>query len=347
MEAVTGNLPAQLSSFVGREAEVAEIVKGVGDDRLVALTGPGGVGKTRLALQAAAKVGGSFPDGVWLVELAGLASGAEVPAAVAAVLVVSQQAGRTLWGSVCDACAYRRLLLLVDNAEHLLDDVAELARTLLAAAPGVRVLVTSREALAVAGERLWPVRPLSVKDEAVALFADRARAVRPDFAVTAANAEPVAEVCRHLDGMPLAVELAAARVASMTPAEIAGRLDERFRLLRAGRRTRVERHQTLRATIDWSYDALDDAAQRSFAELTVFPASFSGSAAEAVLGGAGHDDAWEIRDALDRLVAKSLITATDLEGITRYQLLETIRVYAAERLAERGGVEELRWAHAA
>jgi hypothetical protein len=185
-----------------------------------------------------------------------------------------------------------------------------------------------------------------VEDEAVALFAERARAVRPDFEIAAGNAAAVTEVCRHLDGMPLAIELAAARVGSMTPAEIAGRLRERFRLLRAGRRTRAERHQTMRATIDWSYDALDPADQLVFVQLAVFPASFTEPAAEVVLGG-GNEDPWQVIDALDALVAKSLVSAADIEGVTRYQLLETVRHYAAERLAERGGVEELRRAHAA
>jgi predicted ATPase len=322
-------------------------VKAIGVERLVTLTGPGGVGKSRLALQAAAGVAASFDGGAWLVELAGLADGSEVPAAVAAVLGVSQQPGRSLWGSVCDACHYRRLLLVLDNAEHLLDAVADLVNELLGSASGVRVLVTSREALGVSGERVRPVRPLAVEDEAVALFVERVRAVRPDFELAAGNAVAVVEVCRHLDGMPLAIELAAARAGSMTPGEIAGRLDERFRLLRAGRRTRVERHQTLRATIDWSYDSLDEGDRRVFAELAVFPASFTERAAEAVLAGGGNDDAWEVIDALDRLVAKSLVSAADIEGVTRYQLLETVRHYAAERLAERGGVEESRRAHAA
>jgi predicted ATPase/class 3 adenylate cyclase len=347
LDALPGNLAVQLSSFVGRETDVAEVVNDIGVERLVTLTGPGGVGKTRLALQAAAGVAAGFDGGVWLVELAGLADGGEVPAAVAAVLGVAQQPGRSLWGSVCDACHYRRLLLVLDNAEHLLDPVADLVVELLGSASGVKVLVTSREALGVAGERIRPVRPLAVEDEALALFAERARAVRPEFEVAVGNAEAVVEVCRHLDGMPLAIELAAARVGSMTPAEIAGRLDERFRLLRAGRRTRVERHQTLRATIDWSYDSLDEVEGRVFAELAVFPASFTQRAAEAVLSGSGHDDAWEVIDALDRLVAKSLVSAADIEGVTRYQMLETVRHYAAERLAERGGVEKLRRAHAA
>lgn len=341
-----GNLPTQLSSFVGRGIEVAEVATKIGAERLVTLTGPGGVGKTRLGLQVAAELTSDFNDGTWLIELAGLADGAEVPAAVAAVLGVSQQPGRSLWGSVCDACRYREMLLVFDNAEHLLDEMTALMGELLGAAPGVTVLVTSREALGTAGEQIHPVRPLPVEDEAVALFADRARAVRPDFGVVAENARAVTEVCRHLDGIPLAIELAAARVGSMTPNEISGRLVERFRLLRAGRRTRVERHQTLRATIDWSHDGLDDADRAVFAELAVFPASFTSAAAQTVLAGRGRD-AWAVLEALDNLVAKSLLTASDEEGVTRYQMLETIRHYANERLSERGGVEELRRAHAA
>ncbi|HUJ67748.1 MAG TPA: adenylate/guanylate cyclase domain-containing protein, partial [Acidimicrobiales bacterium] len=345
LDALAGNLPAQLSSFVGRKADVAEVAKLIDSERLVTLTGPGGIGKTRLALQAAAELALSFDDGVWLVELAGLASGSEVPAAVAAILAVGQQPGRSLWGSVCDACRYRSLLVVMDNAEHLLDDVADLALQLLEPAPGVKVLVTSREALGVGGERIRVVRPLAVDDEAVALFVERAGAMRAGFEITAANADAVTEVCRHLDGMPLAIELAAARVASMTPVEIAGRLDQRFRLLRAGRRTRVERHQTLRAAIDWSYDSLNSVDQQAFAQLAVFPSSFALAAAEAVLAD-GDRDPWDVVEALDSLVAKSLLAAVDLEGVTRYQMLETVRHYASERLAEVGGVEELRRAHA-
>jgi predicted ATPase/class 3 adenylate cyclase len=346
LDRLGGNLPIQANSFVGREAEVAEVVKTILAVRLVTLTGPGGVGKTRLALQAAADVAVGFDDGVCLVELAGLASGSEVPAAVAAVLEVAQQAGRSLWGSVCDACRYRHLLLVLDNAEHVLDDVADLTVELLGAAPGVKVLVTSREALTVASEQIRPVRPLGVEDEAVALFADRARAVQPGFEITADNEAAVVDVCRHLDGMPLAIELAAARVGSMSPAEIAGRLDQRFRLLRAGRRTRVERHQTLRAAIDWSYDALSEGDQQVFAQLAVFSASFTASAAQIVVGGDGQRDAWDVLESLDSLVAKSLLTSADHEGVTRYQMLETVRHYANERLAEKGGIEDLRAGHA-
>jgi predicted ATPase/class 3 adenylate cyclase len=341
-----GNLPNQLNSFVGRGLELADVTKTIRSERLVTLTGPGGVGKTRLGLEAAAQIAPDFIDGTWLIELAGLADGAEVPAAVAAVLGTSQQPGRSLWGSVCDGCRYRQTLLMFDNAEHIVDEMAALTVELLSTAPGVKVLVTSREALATPGEQIYPVRPLPVEDEAVALFAERARAVRPNFTVVAENARAVSEVCRHLDGIPLAIELAAARVESMTPEEISGRLDERFRLLRAGRRTRVERHQTLRATIDWSHDGLDEAERAVFAELAVFPASFASGAAQAVLANSGRDE-WEALEALESLVAKSLLTANEEEGITRYQMLETVRHYANERLSERGGVSELRRAHSA
>jgi predicted ATPase len=343
-DAVMGNLPAQLSSFVGREEALRDVAAMLGRDRLVTLTGAAGVGKTRLAVQAAAELAGWFGDGAWLVELGGLTSGAEVPAAVGAVLAVPQQPGRSLLASVCGACRYREILVVLDNCEHLVGDVAGLVSELLATAPTARVLATSRQALGVRGERLYPVAPLRTDDEAVALFLDRAQAVKPGFSLTDVNARAVAEVCRHLDGIPLALELAAARVAAMTPEEIYGRLDERFRLLRAGPRSDVHRHQTLRAAIDWSYDALEPRDQQVFEGLAVFVGGFTSDAAQAVL--AGEADPWDVLDALESLVDKSLLSTTEHAGATRYQMLETVRHYALERLVGRGTAEQLRGAHA-
>jgi predicted ATPase/class 3 adenylate cyclase len=344
LDAVMGNLPAQLSSFVGREGPLREVVGILGRERLITLTGPGGVGKTRLALQAAADMAATFADGVWLVELASVRGGADVPAAVSAVLRVPQQPGRSPWGSVCDACKHRTVLLLLDNCEHLVDELAGMVTELLASAPAARVLATSRQALGVRGERQYPVAPLRTDDEAVALFVDRAQAVKPGFTMTDANARAVAEVCRHLDGIPLALELAAARVASMTPDEIFGRLDERFRLLRAATRAEVQRHQTLRAAIDWSYDALAARDRHVFTGVAVFAGGFTAAAAQVVL--VAEADAWDVLEALESLVAKSLLGTADEGGATRYQMLETVRHYAAERLAEVGRTDELRRAHA-
>jgi predicted ATPase len=344
LDSAVGNLPAQLTSFIGRLDAIRDVVQVVGHERLVTLTGPAGVGKTRLALQVAAEVAATFPDGAWLVELGGLGGGGDVPAAVAAVLQVRQLPDRSLWGSVCDACKYRKLLLVLDNCEHLGSDVAGLVSELLASGPSVRVLATSREPLGVSGEHLYPVDPLGTDDEAVALFLDRARAVKPGFLITEANAPAVGDVCRHLDGIPLAIELAAARVTAMTPEEICGRLGERFRLLRSGLRASAGRHQTLRAAIDWSYDALEPLDREVFEGLGVFAGGFTADAAQAVLS--GKADPWDVLNVLENLVAKSLLGTSEQGGTTRYQMLETLRHYATERLVERGRHDELRRAHA-
>ena len=357
LEAFPGNLPVQLTSFVGREEELASLAETLGESRLVTLTGVGGVGKTRLALQVAAEVLHQFGDGVWLCELGATNDADLLGQVLVAALGVQARPGRSLVESVCDYLAGKQALIVLDNCEHLLDAAAEAAEAMLRAAPGVRVLATSRELLGVAGERVVGVRSLrvaSVPDveaiaacDAVRLFVERAGATRAEFRLDADNADAIVEICRRLDGIPLAVELAAARVTSMGPGEIADLLDERFQLLTGGRRRGVERHQTLRATVDWSYSLLNARDRVVFDRLGVFAGSFDADAATAV---AGDDElsAWDVRDALDDLAAKSMVDLdTGPGGSTRYRLLETLRQFALERLGDTGQAEEYRRRHAA
>jgi predicted ATPase/class 3 adenylate cyclase len=356
LDAFPGNLPPQLTSFVGRDAELADIGEALDTSRLVTLTGVGGVGKTRLALHVAAELLPRFADGVWFCELAAAGDDDMLAQVIVASLGMQPRPGRTLAESVCDYLAPKQALIVLDNCEHLLDAAAAMAEAILRAAPGVRVLATSREGLAVAGEQVWPVRSLRVASEpsleaiaaceAVRLFGERAGSARPSFVVDATNATAVSEICRRLDGIPLAVELAAARVTSMSPVEIAGLLDDRFRLLTGGRRRGVERHQTLRATVEWSYSLLDARERVVFDHLGVFAGSFDADAATAVAGDDGLA-AWDVRDALDDLVAKSMVGLDDgPDGTTRYRLLETLRQYALERLDDTGQAEEHRRRHA-
>ncbi|HET8630957.1 MAG TPA: helix-turn-helix domain-containing protein [Thermomicrobiales bacterium] len=355
------NLPADLTSFIGRERERAEVARRLAGTRLLTLTGVGGVGKTRLALEVARGLADEYPDGVWLVELAALAEPALVPAAVARSVGVREQPGRAPADALAEALGPRRLLLVLDNCEHLLDACAALAARLLRAGPHLRILATSREPLGVPGEVAWPVPPLAVPDEdeaaplaalagaeAVQLFATRAGAARPGFALTAKNAGAVARICRRLDGLPLALELAAARTRALTPEEIAARLDDRFPLLAHGDRAAPPRHRTLRAALDWSYALLDGAERRLFDRLAVFAGDFTLAAAEAVCAGDGIA-AGDVFELLARLVGRSLVFADTAgeDGETRYRLLEMVREYAAERLAARGGADPLRGRHAA
>ncbi|HXY92985.1 MAG TPA: adenylate/guanylate cyclase domain-containing protein [Acidimicrobiia bacterium] len=345
LDAYAGNLPAQLTSFVGRQEELSAVGDVLRASRLVTLTGVGGVGKTRLALQTAAELLPELPDGAWFCELAAATDAETLVQIVAATLGAPPRAGTALDGSVLDFLRTRRALLILDNCEHLLDTAAELAERILQSCPGVRILATSREGLAVAGEQVRPLRSLSALD-AEQLLAERARAVAPQFAVTAGNEAAVGEICRRLDGIPLAIELAAARLEAMSPVEIAQLLDERFRLLTGGRRTAVERHQTLRATVDWSYSLLDETDRTVYERLGVFAGSFDGSAAAAVVSGDGAED-WDVRETLGRLVRRSMLVAEPRDtGATRYSMLETLRQYARERLDDSGVGDRWRRRHA-
>ncbi|HEY3059594.1 MAG TPA: helix-turn-helix domain-containing protein, partial [Chloroflexota bacterium] len=355
------NLPAELSSFVGRANELSELRRLLPTTRLLTLTGTGGVGKTRLALQVAAGLLEEATDAVWLVDLAPLADATLVPQAVAQATGIREESGRPLPATLTSALGLGRVLLIMDNCEHMVEACAQLAAHLLQTCPSLRILATSREALGVLGEVAWPVPSLQVPSdepgvsaadssgvEAVRLFVERATAARPGFAVTEYNAPAVAEVCRRLDGIPLAIELAAARVRVLTPEEIAARLDDRFRLLTHGHRTVSPRHQALRATIDWSYDLLTDSERRLFQQLAVFAGGFTLSAAETVCRGAGLA-AVEILAHVSRLVDRSLVISDPGDGTepTRYRLLETLRAYGLERLAERGELDQVRARHAA
>jgi predicted ATPase/class 3 adenylate cyclase len=352
LDVLPGNLPSLASSFVGRQAELAAVAQELGASRLVTLTGVGGVGKTRLALQVAADLVPGFTDGAWFCELSAASNVDDMARVVAVALGVVQRAQMTVAESIVDFLRPRHLLVILDNCEHVLDAAAELAESLLAGAPAVRILATSREGLGISGERIWPLRSLAVASDlaeardsdAVVLFAERAQAVTPAFVLDEARTPGVVEVCRRLDGIPLAIELAAARAAVMSPAEIAGHLDERFRLLTGARRGRVERHQTLRAAVEWSYSLLTDTEQTVFDRLGVFPASFDEAAAVAVCT-SDELERWDILDALAGLVVKSMVVADQSSEPTRYQLLETLRHFARDRAG--GDLDRLRRRHAA
>jgi predicted ATPase len=357
VNALPGNLPVQPTSFVGRSDEVRGLRAALGRAALVTVTGAGGVGKTRLATQVAAELVPSFADGAWLCELAAAGDADSLAQVVASTLGVDQRAGRSLERSIVEFLQPARLLLVLDNCEHLLDAAGRLAAAVLADCPGVRVLATSREALAVGGEQVWPLRSLDLPDPAGGLdaaaasgagrlFCERAAAARPSFALSEANAAAVVEVCRRLDGMPLAIELAAARVAALTPAEIVGLLDERFRLLTGGRRSAVERHQTLRAVVDWSYGLLSETERVVFDRLAVFSGGFTLAAATAVVTSEGIEG-WDVLDVVGGLVAKCMVVAEPGAGDhTRYQLLETLRQYGRDRLDDHGETDQWRRRHA-
>jgi predicted ATPase/class 3 adenylate cyclase len=356
LDAYPGNLPTQLTSFVGREREVVVVAEALRTARLVTLTGTGGVGKTRLALQAAADALPAYPDGAWFCELAAAADPDAMLQIIAITLGLAPRQGVSLAQGIAELVAKRQMLIVLDNCEHLLDAVAELAETVLAACPNVRVLATSREALDVGGERAVRLRSLGVPrqgatleeltaSDAARLFLERAEATGAEGGLDAKDAAAIAEICRRLDGIPLAIELAAARVIALTPAEIATHLDQRFRLLTGGRRAAVERHHTLRATVDWSYSLLAETEQRVFDRLGVFPGTFDAAAAEAVVTGDGIEG-WDVLDALTSLVAKSMLMADRGAGTTRYQMLETLRHYARERLDATEPAEDRRRRHA-
>lgn len=341
-EAPGPGLPLPLTRLVGRDDELAAIEKALAGARLLTLTGTGGVGKTRLALAAAADQAGGYGDGAFFVELAPLADADLLPQQVLAALGLREETGQTPAATLAAHLRARHVLLVFDNCEHLVAAAATLAESLLRTCPHVTVLATSREPLGVPGEATWRVPSLSPAG-AMALFTERAQGVRPDFAVDDSAAPALAHLCQRLDNIPLAIELAAARTSALSVEEIAERLDDRFRLLSGGARTAVPRQQTLRAMVDWTYDALAEAERRVFDRLAVFGSSFDLGAAEQVIG------ASEVLDVLTGLVNKSLVVAERPGGggRTRYRLLETMRHYARERLAESGDATEVRTRHLA
>ena len=356
LDSYSTNLPSRLTSFVGRDDEIKALITLVRAHRLVTLTGVGGVGKTRLALRVAAELLPEARDGVWVCELAAADAEEAVVEIVTRALGVVPRPGLSARDSIVDHLHGRECVIVLDNCEHLLDIAADLTDAILRGCEHVRVLATSREGLGIDGEQLRPIRSLPVPDlstaaavlstDATTLFAERAAAVAPTFRIDETNAPAVVEICRRLDGIPLAIELAAARVASLQPTEIAALLDERFRLLTGSRRRGIERHQTLRATVDWSYSLLRDEERTVFDRLGTFVGSFDGPAAQSVV----TDDVigrFDVLDALGELVAKSMLGAEATpDGTTRYQLLETLRQYALARLEQAGEVDAYRRRHA-
>ena len=350
-----GNLPTQVTEFIGRDAELRDVREAIGSARIVTLTGVGGAGKTRLALQCAAEVQPQFRHGVWLCELAPLTSPDAVEPLVAGVLGVEPGTDGSWVSPIVEKLKDRQVLLVLDNCEHLLDAAARLADAIVRGCSEVVVLATSREGLGVAGERIMPVGSLSLPrvddrpdvaraTDAVSMFVSRARDVRPLPADDQETIVAIAEVCRRLDGIPLAIELAAARTQSLSVAEIARHLDDRFRLLTRGARTALARHQTLRAAIDWSFDLLDEAERRVLTRASVFAGGFTLDAAAAVCD-PGTMSAFETLDRVDGLVRRSMLIAEEDATTTRYRMLETIRQYGAERLEAAGDATETSRVH--
>ncbi|HWT48749.1 MAG TPA: AAA family ATPase, partial [Mycobacterium sp.] len=335
---------AELTSFVGRDAEIREVRRILANNRLVTLTGTGGAGKTRLAAQVAAQLAGELCDGVSWVDLAPVTDPHLVPVTVARALGAPDQPGRPLLDTLTGFIGDRRMLLVLDNLEHLLDSCAPRIAALLGACPGLTMLATSREPIGVPGEVTWRVPSLSLADEAIELFTDRARRVRPDFALSDDNAAAVREICRRLDGIPLAIELAAARVRALSLNDILDGLQDRFQLLTGGGRTAVHRHQTLRASEDWSHELLSESERILFRRLAVFLGGFDLKAAQAV-GATGALDRDQVLEHLTMLVDKSLAMAETHGPRMRYRLLETVRAYALEKLGESGEENAVRARH--
>jgi predicted ATPase/DNA-binding SARP family transcriptional activator len=360
---VRSNLAARLTSFVGRERELERVGELLGEHRLLTLVGAGGAGKTRLATEAADRAAGGLSDGVWMVELAPVADGEGIAPAILESLGLrelellgrSTRAAGDARSHLLEELSVKELLLVLDNCEHLLEPVAQEAEELLGTCPRLRIMCTSREPLAITGEMIMPVAPLQVpvgeptvaealEVPAVRLFADRAATVSAGFAVDDDNLASVIEVCRRVDGLPLAIELATARLRSMTLPQLADRLDDRFRLLTGGSRTAIARQRTLRAVVDWSWDLLDERERALLSRLAVFSGGVTVEAAEAVCAG-GTVSAAEVFDLLCALVDKSLVQIVDADS-PRYRLLETIREYGLERLAQAGELAQARMAHA-
>jgi predicted ATPase len=352
------NLPRQLSSFIGRERELAELRALLARDALLTMTGPGGVGKSRLALKAVADAIDGFDDGAWVVELAPLVDQRFVPQVVAAALGIEERPNEPVVETLTRHLQSRCLLLLLDNCEHLIHASAQMVDQLLRGCPGLHIVCTSRESLGITGEVIWPVSPLGfpppgpfstpqelAKTEAVRLFVERARAAAPHFKLNGRNAAAVAEICRKLEGLPLAIELAAARVKLLSTEQIAARLDDPFDLLTGGSRTAPARHQTLRRAIDWSYELLSDAEQVLLQRLSVFAGGWTLEATEAVCAG-GRIRREDVLELLGHLVDKSFVVPQEEHGeVARYRLLETLRQYLSRRLAQCGELEAVRDQH--
>ena len=357
LDNLPNNLPTQLTSFVGREKELADVRHLFQNTRLLTLIGPGGTGKTRLSLEAASEVLDQYPNGVWFVELAPILDHSLVPRTTAMAIGLRDEPQRPVIDMLCDYLREKKILILLDNCEHLVDACAKLADRILRAAPDTRILVTSREALGIGGEVTYRVPSLELPDlshlppveslsqyEAVRLFIDRATAAVPTFTVTNHNAPSLAQVCHRLDGIPLAIELAAAKIRVLSIEQIATRLDDRFKLLTGGSRTALERHQTLRAAIDWSYNLLSPAEQGLFHRLSIFVGGWTLEGAESVCEG-GSVKSEEVLHLLEQLIHKSLVIKEEEQGESRYQMLETIRQYAQEKLALAGEEQGIRDRH--
>jgi predicted ATPase len=350
LDTLPNNLPIQLSSFIGREYQMTESGKLLSATRLLTFIGPGGTGKTRLSLQLAAEHLSDFKDGVWLIELAPLTDPAFIIFAIASVFNIREVQGVSLFDLVADYLRAKQILLILDNCEHLVEASAQVAEQLLHLCPQLKIIVSSREALGIPGEVVFRVPSLNLPDqtssdgslmecEATRLFIERAIKAEPRFQLSEHNTASIIQICHRLDGIPLALELAAARVKLFTPEQIAERLDDRFKLLTGGSRTALPRQQTLRALIDWSYQSLNEREQRSLRRLAVFSGGWTFGAAESVVGEA------DALDGLLGLVNKSLVNVEEQNGESRYRFLETIRQYAMEKLLESGGAIETRNRH--
>jgi predicted ATPase/DNA-binding XRE family transcriptional regulator len=349
------NLPAPLTTFIGREKVQSEITQLISEHRLVTLTGAGGVGKTRLAIKIGKQILENYADGVWLVELAPILDPDLVPRTIAIAIGLRDEPQRPVIDMLSDYLRGKKMFIILDNCEHLLDACAQLADIMLKRCPGLKILGTSRETLGILGESVYPVSSLELPDlkelidrfrdyESVRLFEERAQLARMDFSLTLENASSVAKICTHLDGIPLGIELAAARIGTFSTEQIADRLQDSFNLLTTGNRTALPRHQTLRAAIDWSYDLLSQAEQTLFRRLSVFVNGWTLEAAESICA----DDNMKsdtISDLLAQLINKSLVITQEQERQTRYRMLETIRQYANEKLIDAGENEKLRDRH--
>ena len=358
LESFNHNLPTQLTSFIGREKEVDELKKLIAANRIVTLTGSGGAGKTRLSLQVGAECLSLFSSGVWFAELAAVTDPALVPQTLLSIFNLREDSHRTALEVLISYLRPKTVLLILDNCEHLIEACAQISEALLRACPKLKILASSREALGISGEAPYRVPSLATPDPAhllsleglldvdsIRLFIERAVTAKPDFKLTKENASIVAQICSRLDGIPLAIELAAARVKVLSLTQIAARLDDRFRLLTGGARTALPRQQTLRALIDWSYSLLSEPEKILFRRLAVFVGGWTLEAAESVCGAEGGGS--EILDLLTRLIDKSLVTMQEVAGETRYHRLETIRQYSREKFFETDEVETIRYRHLA